>query len=384
MAQHSTIPASLTPWQARHIWLRAQRLDRVAPFGDDAKAVLATIEHLGYVQIDTINVIERSHHHILWTRIPSYQRSHLHQAQTIDKTVFEYWTHALSYVPTRDLKFFMADMRRHQKSPKSWFDSVTQSDLRKVLTRIRNDGALSIRDISDDTLVEKDHAWASRKPSKRALQFAFYAGKLAVSERTGMLKTYELMNRHFQWDTPPKSASERQTTEYLLDRALRSQGLISLDSICHLNAKQKPLVRHAIETRTRRGLLVPVSIDGAGKLEHWACPELLADVPDAAEGVHVLSPFDPLIIQRKRLELFFGYKHVFEAYVPKEKRVYGYMGLPVLVDGEIVAVVDLKADRERRKLLLQQWSWVGQGKASRHKRRIEEKLHQFEQFQFAR
>ncbi len=383
MPQHSTTPASLTPLQARHIWLRAQRLDAVAPFGNEAKAVLAAIEHLGYVQIDTINVIERSHHHILWTRIPSYQRSHLHQAQTIDKTIFEYWTHALSYVPTRDLKFFMADMRRHQKSPKSWFDSVTQSDLRKVLTRIRNDGALSIRDISDDTLVEKDHAWASRKPSKRALQLAFYAGKLAVSERTGMLKTYELMNRHFQWDRPPKSASESQTTEYLLDRALRSQGLVSLDSICHLNAKRKPLVRCAIETRVRRGLLVPVSIDGAGKLEHWACPELLANIPDAAQGVHVLSPFDPLIIQRKRLELFFGYKHVFEAYVPKEKRVYGYMGLPVLVDGEIVAVLDLKADRERRKLLLQQWSWVGPGKASRHKRRIEEKLHQFEQFQFA-
>jgi uncharacterized protein YcaQ len=110
---------------------------------------------------------------------------------------------------------------------------------------------------------------------------------------------------------------------------------------------------------------------------------MLADIPEAVEGIHVLSPFDPLVIQRKRLDLFFGYKHVFEAYVPKEKRIYGYMGLPVLVDGEIVAVVDLKADRERRKLLLQQWSWVGQGKASRHKKRIEEKLHEFERFQFA-
>ncbi|UHL64288.1 winged helix DNA-binding domain-containing protein [Paralcaligenes sp. KSB-10] len=383
MPQQSTTPAFLTQLQARHLWLRAQRLDTVAPFGNGAKATLAAIEHLGYVQIDTINVIERSHHHILWTRIPSYQRRHLHQAQTVDKTIFEYWTHALSYVPTRDLKFFVADMKLHQKSPKSWYSSVTQGDLRKVLTRIRSEGALSIRDISDDTLVEKDHAWASRKPSKRALQFAFYAGKLAVSERVGMLKTYELMDRHFQWDSPPKSASESQTIEYLLDRALRSQGIASLDSICHLNAKRKPLVRRAIETRLRRGLLVPVAVEGAGRLEHWACPEMLADIPEAVEGIHVLSPFDPLVIQRKRLDLFFGYKHVFEAYVPKEKRIYGYMGLPVLVDGEIVAVVDLKADRERRKLLLQQWSWVGQGKASRHKKRIEEKLHEFERFQFA-
>lgn len=383
MPEYSPTPLPLTQLQARHIWLRAQRLDTAAPFGSGADATPTAIAHLGYVQIDTINVIERCHHHILWTRIPTYRRSHLHQAQTIDKTVFEYWTHALSYVPTDDLKFFIADMERHRTSPKSWFSSVTGSDLRKVITRIRDDGALSIRDIDDDVLVEKDHAWASRKPSKRALQLAFHTGKLTVSERSGMLKTYELMDRHFQWDTPPRKASEKQVINYVLDRSLRSQGLVSLDSVCHLNPKRKPLVRQLIEARVRQRRLVPVAIDGAGKLEHWACPQTLAGIPDAIPGVHILSPFDPLIIQRKRLKLFFDYEHLFEAYVPKEKRVFGYLALPVLVDGEIVAVVDLKADRMRRELLLQQWSWVGNGRQSRHKRLIEEKLHQFELFQFA-
>ncbi|WP_353154281.1 crosslink repair DNA glycosylase YcaQ family protein [Pollutimonas bauzanensis] len=376
-------PFPLTQLQARHIWLRAQKLDTAAPFGRGAAATPAAIQHLGYVQIDTINVIERCHHHILWTRIPSYRRDHLRQAQTIDKTVFEYWTHALSYVPTSDLKFFMADMALQRKSPKSWFNAVTESDLRKVIARIRENGALSIRDIDDDVLVEKDHAWASRKPSKRALQLAFHAGKLTVSERVGMLKTYELMERHFQWDRPPKKASEEQVINYLLDRALRSQGLVSLDSICHLNPKRKPFVRRLIETRLRRGDLVLAEIDGAGRQEHWASPQTLADIPETTEGVHILSPFDPLIIQRKRLKLFFDYEHVFEAYVPKERRVYGYLGLPVLVDGEIVAVVDLKADRTRQELLLQQWTWVGGGDASLHTKQIEEKLHQFDQFQFA-
>lgn len=376
-------PFPLTQLQARHIWLRAQKLDTAAPFGSGAAATPAAIQHLGYVQIDTINVIERCHHHILWTRIPSYRRDHLRQAQTIDKTVFEYWTHALSYVPTSDLKFFMTDMALQRKSPKSWFNAVTESDLRKVIARIRENGALSIRDIDDDVLVEKDHAWASRKPSKRALQLAFHAGKLTVSERVGMLKTYELMERHFQWDRPPKKASEEQVINYLLDRALRSQGLVSLDSICHLNPKRKPFVRRLIETRLRRGDLVLAEIDGAGRQEHWASPQTLADIPETTEGVHILSPFDPLIIQRKRLKLFFDYEHVFEAYVPKERRVYGYLGLPVLVDGEIVAVVDLKADRTRQELLLQQWTWVGGGDASLHTKQIEEKLHQFDQFQFA-
>lgn len=383
MPEHSPTPFPLTPLQARHIWLAAQRLDTATPFGHGADATPKAISHLGYVQIDTINVIERCHHHILWTRIPSYRRSHLHQAQTIDKTIFEYWTHALSYVPTSDLKFFIADMERHRKSPASWFNAVTSSDLRKVITRIRDHGPLSIRDIDDDVLVEKDHAWASRKPSKRALQLAFYTGKLTVSERLGMLKTYELADRHFQWDGRPKKASENQAINYLLDRSLRSQGLVSLDSICHLNPKRKPLVRQLIETRLRQKRLVPVAIEGAGKQEHWACPQIVAAIPESTPGTHILSPFDPLIIQRKRLKLFFDYEHLFEAYIPKAKRVYGYLGLPVLVDGDIVAVIDLKADRSRCELLLQQWSWVGKGKPSLHKRRIEEKLHQFEQFQFA-
>jgi uncharacterized protein YcaQ len=383
MPPHSIEPVALTQPQARRIWLHAQRLDVPAPFGNGPEATLAAVEHLGYVQIDTINVIERCHHHILWTRIPEYRRSHLRQAQTVDKTLFEYWTHALSYVPSRDFRFFLADMKQHQKAPSNWFSSVTKADLRKILVRIRDGGALSIRDIDDDTLVEKDHAWASRKPSKRALQLAFYMGKLTVSERLGMLKTYELIERHFQWDTPPKAASQTQVADYLLDRALRSQGLVSIDSICHLDSKRRPQVRRAVDMRVRRGLLVPVAIEGAGKLEHWACPEALAGMPDkVADVVHILSPFDPLIIQRKRLRLFFGYEHRFEAYVPKEKRLYGYFGLPVLVDDEIVAVLDLKADRGLRELRMQQWTWIGRGKSSRHKARIEETLHRFEQFQF--
>jgi uncharacterized protein YcaQ len=238
--------------EARRIWLRAQRLDTPAPFGDGAQATAAAVEHLGYVQIDTINVIERSHHHILWTRIPEYRRADLRQAQSVDRSVFEYWTHALSYVPTRDVRFFIPAMRRHRREGHKWLSSVKPADLRKVLRLIRRDGALTIRDIDDDVLVDKEHLWASRKPSKRALQLAFYAGVLTISERNGMLKTYELMARHFGWDKPPKGASAREATAYLLDRALRAQGVVSLDSICHLDAPSKPGVRRLIEARLRR------------------------------------------------------------------------------------------------------------------------------------
>ena len=379
---------ALTNSDARRIWLRAQRLDLTAPFGEGAQATAAAVAHLGYVQIDTINVIERCHHHILWNRIPAYRRADLRQAQSVDKSVFEYWTHALSYVPSADLRFFLPAMKYHQREGHKWFAAVTTADLRKVLKLIRRDGALTIRDIDDDVLVDKEHLWASRKPSKRALQLLFYTGVLTISERTGMLKTYELMSRHFGWDKPPKPATASEVTAYLLDRALRAQGIVSVDSTCHLDAPSKPAVRRLIAARVRRGELVPVALDGAGKQEHWARPQTLEVLPEAAsEQVHILSPFDPLIIQRKRTELFFGYGHRFEAYVPKEKRVFGYFALPVLVGDDIIAALDLKTDRQNRKLLVQKWNWVGKGKpkAARpeFKRRIEDELHRFEAFQLA-
>jgi uncharacterized protein len=388
MPRAAVKPHPLSKAQARHIWLHAQRLDASAPFGDGPAATAAAVEHLGYVQIDTINVIERSHHHILWSRIPAYRRADLRQAQSVDKSVFEYWTHALSYIPTKDLRFFIPAMKRHKREGHKWLTSVRPADLRKVLRLIRRDGALTIRDIDDDVLVDKEHLWASRKPSKRALQLAFYTGVLTISERNGMLKTYELMTRHFGWEKPPKGASPKETTAYLLDRALRAQGIVSLESICHLDAPSKPAVRRLIEARVRRKELVPVALEGAGKQEHWADPEALETASGAAsELVHILSPFDPLIIQRKRTHLFFNYEHRFEAYVPKEKRVFGYFALPVLAGDDIVAALDLKTDRKSRKLLVQKWSWVGNGKQKGArkdlKRRIEQELHRFESFQLA-
>jgi uncharacterized protein YcaQ len=254
-----------------------------------------------------------------------------------------------------------------------------------VLTRIRKQGALTIRDIDDDVLEEKAHEWATRKPSKRALQLAFYRGQLTISQRSGMLKTYELIDRHFGWEQRPRPASEREIVEYLLDRALRSQGIVSLDSACYGDASRKPAMRRLIEGRVRRNELLPVVPEGVGKGEHWVRPELLdATLAHMDERVHILSPFDPLILQRKRLKLFFDYEHVFEAYVPRPKRRFGYFTLPVLMGDEIVALIDLKTDRERQKVLIQQWTWISKRSRRARKQLIEEALDRFERFQLAR
>ena len=210
MPRHSAKPHPLTTSEAKRIWLHAQRLTTPAPFGDGAAATRAAVEHLGYVQIDTINVIERCHHHILWyahSRLPA--RASASGAERRQDRVRILDARAVLRADQGPALL----RRRHEAPPARghrWFETVSKADLRKVLTLIRKDGALTIRDIDDDVLVEKDHLWASRKPSKRALQLAFYTGVLTISERTGMLKTYELMERHFGWDKPPKPASTRR------------------------------------------------------------------------------------------------------------------------------------------------------------------------------
>lgn len=133
--------------------------------------------------------------------------------------------------------------------------------------------------------------------------------------------------------------------------------------------------------RTKR--LVPATI-GDDPTIHYVPPALLEQpAVDAPPLAHILSPFDPLVIQRRRLKLFFAYDHVFEAYVPKEKRRYGYFTLPVLVGDEIVAAMDLKTDRAAGKMLIQAWHWVGKGNAGEHKAMIEAELARFERFQLA-
>jgi uncharacterized protein YcaQ len=321
--------------------------------------------------------------------------------------VFEAWTHALAYVPTRDLGYHLPRMKAMRETPLKWFAGVQQSDVRRLIARIRRDGPISIRDIDDDVLVEKDHPWASRKPSKRVMQYAFHAGLLAVSAREGMLKTYDLMDRHFGWPPRPRAATESQVARYLLERALRSQGLVTPDSVCYLDTRHKTRVRALIDAETRARQLVPVRLDGGDDTLLWIRPDMLeaardaaasADGPssarrsdpaleqvadgDAALQVRLLSPFDPLVIQRKRLARFFGYEHVFEAYLPPAKRRFGYFALPVLVGDRIVAAIDLKTDRIARRLEIRQWTWILPSTPAL-RMAIEAALGRFETFQLA-
>jgi uncharacterized protein YcaQ len=367
---------------ARRLWLRAQRLDEETPFGAGPAAVAAAIRHLGYVQIDTINVIERCHHHILWSRIPEYRTAALETAQSREKSAFEYWAHALAYIPTDDYRFFVPAMDARRVKPHPSFAKVDPEAYATLLGRIRDDGPLSLRDIDDPLLEEKDHPWASRKPSKRLLSYGFWTGDLTISARTGMLKSYDLTERHFGWTARPAPATPLDFAGYLLERGLRTQGVVNLESMTYGDAPAKADVARLVSERVTRGTLVPVEIEGLARANHWAEPAALDDLPSivATRRLHILSPFDPLVIQRKRLAALFGYEHRFEAYVPAAKRVLGYFALPVLAGDRIVAAIDTKMDRKTGALTIQKWTWIApETKALRS--RVEAALGRFERFQ---
>lgn len=367
---------------AKNIWIHAQRLDEKNPFGSGSAAVNAAVAHLGYVQIDTINVIERCHHHILYNRIPEYQRVDLHQAQAVEKRIFEYWTHALSYISVSDYPYFIAQMQKTKKQPPSWFASVTNAEYTKVKKLILKNGPLTIRDIKDDELVEKTHPWGSSKPSKRALQLGFYRGEFVVSERVGIVKKYDLAKNHFNWQVLPKALEKSEYIKYISERALRSQGFVSLDSICYLDSKSKKQVESFLHKQTQAKKLVEIEVEGLNSIKFWMTPESVERKHQTSQLNHILSPFDPLIIQRKRLSHLFDYDHLFEAYIPKEKRKYGYFALPVMIGNNIAAVLDLKADRQSRRLLINNWIWLKKFSSAKNKKLIEQELNRFAKFQF--
>ena len=341
--------------QARAICLNAQGLSQKKYFGGGPSATLKTIQRLGYVQIDTIYVIERAHHHILWTRVPDYHTDYLKKLHENDKSVFEYWTHALSYIPVENFRHYIRRMNQFKK-PKGWFASVKPKDAQALLDRISREGPLSIQEI-DEEKKNKDHLWASRKPSKRVLEYLFFTGQLAIANRQGMKKRYEILERHFSWKTKPEASTLREEIEYRLNRALDSQGLISLESATFLETTERKEMHTLIDEKIKKKELLPVTVEFSSKL-YFVKPAAL-EVKTKTKGKHVwlLSPFDPLIIQRKRLKDLFQFDYTLECYVPAPKRIFGYFVTPILIDEQFVARLDLKANRVSKKLEIKAWHW---------------------------
>ena len=183
--------------EARRIALASQGLHRMRPFGRGKQAVQATIEHLGYVQIDTISVTERAHDHVIWSRVPDYQKQYLQQLQREDRKIFEFWAHAAAYLPMRDYRYCIPIMRYFSNHHDSWPKSDRKT-MRLVLDRIRSEGAMKSRDFEAPPVAGAT-GWWDWKPAKLALQRHFFAGDLMISYREGFQRVYDLPERILQY-----------------------------------------------------------------------------------------------------------------------------------------------------------------------------------------
>jgi uncharacterized protein YcaQ len=331
---------SLSIQQARKLVLLSQRLPPAKQIGRAIAATLSAIEHLGYIQIDTISVIQRAHHHTLWNRNPRYLTSHLNQLLT-DKQVFEYWSHAAAYLPMRDYRYSLPRKQAIANGDQNHWYERDERLMKSVLKRIATEGPLMAKDFGHTG--KETGEWKS-KPAKRALDYLFLQGELMTPYRVNFHKVYDLTERVLPKDTDTSLPDPEEYARFLVTRYLRANGLGQSAEIVYLLKNTKPLVSATLQEMVSNGELLHIS---AGGNSYYALPaslELLSKSL-ARSKLKILSPFDNLLIQRKRMRTLFGFDYLIECYVPEAKRQYGYFSLPVLWDGRLVARMDCKAER---------------------------------------
>lgn len=340
-------PIALSIADARKLTLLSQWPPGAA--AGAARATLAAIRHLGYVQIDTISVVERAHHHTLWNRARGYRPAHLQQLLA-DKEIFEYWSHAAAYLPVEDYRFCLPRMRAIAAGQRHWY-APDRKMMKRVLQRIAAEGPLRARDFESGARnTSKPPAMWDWKPSKRALEQLFMEGELMVARRDGFSKVYDLTRRVLPHGIDAAVPAEDEYARFLVRRFLRANGLGRAEEIAYLRSGMRAVVEACMQRMARRGDIVPVQARGR---IYYALPDALALLRRRlARKLRILSPFDNLLIQRERMRQLFDFDYRLECYTPAARREFGYFCLPVLWGDRLSARMDCKAERARRRLLV--------------------------------
>ena len=364
---------TLTLNQARHLALSAGAGFH-RPGGRGPVAVAEVVDRIGFVQIDTISVVERAHHHILATRIPRYQTEWLNRAP-----VFEYWAHAAAYLPWRDFRHTLPRKERIKANGHDWF-RADKAEAERVLERIRCEGPLMARHFEAATRLA---GWWDWKPAKRALEYLFMAGDLMVV-RQGFQKVFDLTERVLPPDTDTRIPSPREQAAWYVERALDAWGLAARDEFAYLRKEHVAHIDAVLREREEEGSLILVAVECIPKSMYWVRPADLERVdtckaPDRA--LRIISPFDPFLIHRKRMRRLFGFDFAIECYLPAAKRTFGYFALPLLQGTSFVGLIDAKADRSSGKLIVQNLRFDGPAKQrARFDRSLTSALDAFAQF----
>lgn len=339
------------PANFRHITLASQGLTQTAPFGSGKAAVLAALEHLGYIQIDTLAVVERAHHHTLWTRIPDY-RPEMLDTLLAERQVFEYWFHAAAYLPMRDFRYALVQMNA-VKRDKAHVYRADPKVMRRVMDTIRAEGPKKARDFDSAATKTQTGSWWNWKPAKQALERLFMQGDLMVCAREGMQKIYDLRENVLPADADTREPNTAELAHHLVTTHLRAYGLTTVKQITHLrgDAALKARVQEVLESMCADKRLHKIVSDGLPEV--FVRPELLEQNPaPPAADIRLLSPFDNAVIHRERIRHLFAFDFRLECYLPQAKRQYGYFCLPVLFGDTFIGRVDCKAHRQSGELEL--------------------------------
>lgn len=347
------MPTTLSQAQARRIALAAQGFGRAPSSPTGIRQIRAAVSRLGLLQLDSVNVFERSHYLPLFARLGAYSKADLDRLVFDRKGDFtEYWAHEAAIISVDDWPLFrwrMSDYRDYYATNRTaWMRSDAKS-IAWVLAELAAKGPLAASEIEDDSRKGKT-GWWDWSDTKRALEYLFCVGEVVAAGRTRFERRYALAEHVIPARVLDRDVQRHDAVRELLTKSARAHGIGTLrDFADYYRIKQAP-AKAAIDELVETGELVPVAVDG------WKAPAWLhrdARIPRRIDAAALLSPFDPVVWERGRAERIFDFHYRIEIYTPEPKRVFGYYSLPVLIDDQLVGRIDLKNDRQARVLRVQ-------------------------------
>jgi uncharacterized protein len=326
-------------------------------------AAIEVIRRFGYLQLDTVSVAgARSHAIVLMSRIAGFPASLAEQLLVPGEPLFEYWGHEVSWMPIEFYPLFQ--FRRLRLHP--WWGDVlsTHSDLASdIMRRIRDEGPLRSSDLEG-----KDHgAWWAHRPAKKVIVALWSSGALAIRERRNFQRTYDLTERVIPAKWRAGNLPIEEALQELLLKALDGHGWAqtnTLSATWRLSRHRREMLL-ALEAlvEQRRVLACDLVGDDGRKTRGWIRPDdlqlaaRLGRAKIAEDRGVLLSPFDPLLWDRRRVTQLFGFEQVLEIFKPAQDRIYGYYCLPLLAGERLIGRFDVKAERRAGRLRVLSRHW---------------------------
>ncbi|MCB2130379.1 MAG: YcaQ family DNA glycosylase [Rhodobacteraceae bacterium] len=375
---------------ARRLFLDRHAL--IEPPTGPARGVdlFALIERLGFVQLDSINTVERAHHMILWSRRQSYRPKHLTPLLERDRKLFEHWTHDAAIIPAAFRPYwylrFRRDARRILDRWSNWHGAEFQDKVDDVLNHIRDGGPVGSGDVGTDE-VRSRGGWWEWHPSKTALEYLWRAGRISVCHRRNFAKVYDLSERVLPDHHALPDPGEDQTIDWACGAALDRLGFATSGEIAAFWDLITPQeAKDWCDRSLKNGTIEEIDVECVdGTLRRsLAYPGLAgtaAAIPEAPNRIRILSPFDPALRDRKRAERLFGFFYRIEVFVPEPKRQYGYYVFPVMERDRLIGRIDVKCDRAGSALAVRAfWPEEGIGMGKGRLARLDAELARLGQF----